>query len=179
MIFNEIMTRFYSGEIDKNDIGELYRKSVTPSDLTNSFLIALANKDVVLLENSFFVGFSLNIINAEHQKILLKLLEGQWHREHEDIIGLFQRIFNESKENITALLTAIEMIPEYLQEHDFKYPYIRKLIYAIGAQPEPYNIEALEKLVTEIDDEQIKELALHQIKKRKELGRWEAAKNAQ
>ena len=58
-----------------------------------------------------------------------------------------------------------------------KYPYIRKIIYAIGAQPEPYNIDALEKLATKTNDEQIKDLALHQIKKRKELGRWEAAKN--
>ena len=60
-----------------------------------------------------------------------------------------------------------------------KYPYIRKIIYAIGSQPEPYNSEALEKLASETNDEKIKDLALHQIEKRKELGRWEAAKNAQ
>jgi hypothetical protein len=71
----------------------------------------------------------------------------------------------------------VNTIPDYLSSDDFKYPYIRKIIYAIGAQPEPYNIEALEKLANETGDEQIKELALHQVKKRKELGRWEATKN--
>jgi len=45
---------------------------------------------------------------------------------------------------------------------------MRKLIYAIGAQPEPDNIVALNKL-TQSEDEKIKELALHQIEKRERL----------
>jgi hypothetical protein len=179
MIFNEIMTRFYSSEIDKNGIVKLYSERVTSSDLANSFLSAFTNKDLVLLENSFFVGFTLNIISNKHQEILLKLLGENWHREHEDITGLFQRNFNDNTENIFSLLKAINKIPEYLNEDDFKYPYIRKLIYSIGAQPEPNNIEELEKLANETNDKQIRELALHQIKKRQELGRWEASKNAQ
>ncbi len=95
------------------------------------------------------------------------------HNEHEEIVGAFQTLFNDNKENISVLLKAIESIPEYLQPEDFKYPYIRKIIYAIGAQPEPYNIQALEKL-TQSEDENIKEIALHQIDKRKNLGRWES-----
>ena len=99
------------------------------------------------------------------------------HKEHENIIGLFQSEFYDNIENISVLLQCINNIPEYLSPEDFKYPYIRKIIYAIGAQPEPYNIEALEKIANETEDEQIKELALHQIKKRKEFGRWESAEN--
>lgn len=102
-----------------------------------------------------------------------------WHIENEDIVRYFQNEFNNDRENISILLRAIKIVPDYLKFDDMKYPYFRKIIYAIGAQPEPYNIEALEKLASETDDEQIKELALHQIKKRKELGRWETAKNAQ
>ena len=64
----------------------------------------------------------------------------------------------------------------YQHDEDLKYPFIRKIIYAIGAQPEPYNIEALETLL-QSEDEKIKELALHQIEKRKQLGRWEANNN--
>ncbi len=74
-------------------------------------------------------------------------------------------------------MEAITLVPDYLKYDDMKYPYIRKIIYAIGAQPEPYNIEALEKLASETVDMQTKELALHQIKKRNELGRWEITKN--
>lgn len=61
----------------------------------------------------------------------------------------------------------------YKSGEDLKYPFIRKIIYAIGAQPEPYNMEAL-KTISQSTDEKIKELALHQIEKRKKFGRWEA-----
>ena len=66
---------------------------------------------------------------------------------------------------------------KYLEPEDFKYPYIRKIIYAIGAQPQPESLLALEKLAFETDDEKIKELALHQLEKRKRLGRWEQKNN--
>ena len=74
-------------------------------------------------------------------------------------------------QNIPILLKALKNIPEYLEPEDFKYPYIRKIIYAIGAQPQPESLLALEKLASETNDTEIKKLALHQLEKRKELGR--------
>ena len=47
----------------------------------------------------------------------------------------------------------------------------------IGAQPQPESLLALEKLASETNDTEIKKLALHQLEKRKELGRWEYEKN--
>lgn len=112
----------------------------------------------------------------EDLKISRKYLLVEWHHEHEELAGGFQIFHNKDKENIPILLQAIAVIPEYLRSVD-PYPYVRKLIYAIGAQPEPYNIEALESLVSNTTDEEIKALALHQIEKRKKYGRWEANKN--
>lgn len=89
----------------------------------------------------------------------------------------FQTIFNNNIENIPILLKAMENIPEYLEDDDFKYPYIRKIIYAIGAQPQPESLLALEKLASETDDIKIKELAMHQLEKRKRLGKWEQKKD--
>ena len=83
----------------------------------------------------------------------------------------FQTIFNNNTENIPILLKAIDNIPTYLEPEDFKYPYIRKIIYAIGAQPQPESLLALEKLAAETNDTEIKKLALHQLEKRKELRR--------
>ncbi len=68
-------------------------------------------------------------------------------------------------------LKAIDNIPEYLEDDDFKYPYIRKIIYAIGAQPQPESLLALEKLASETNDTEINKLALNQLEKRKELRR--------
>jgi hypothetical protein len=50
------------------------------------------------------------------------------------------------------------------------------LIYAIGAQPEPFNLNALEGL-TKSQDEKIRNIAAHQIEKRNQYGRWEAKHN--
>ena len=97
-----------------------------------------------------------------------------FHNSHEDIVSLFQTLWNESIENIPVLLKALEKVPSYLQDKNFRYPYIRKLVYAIGAQPQPESLLALEKLASETEDEVIKELSLRQLEKRKLLGRWES-----
>ena len=107
------------------------------------------------------------------------LLE-DWHIEHEDIVGLFQSYFNKDIENIYILLNALINIPTYLQEDEAtKYSYIKKIIYAIGAQPQLESLSALGDLASETGDEKIKELALHQLEKRKRLGRWEYERNQQ
>lgn len=111
----------------------------------------------------------------EELNVYRKYLLVEWHHEHEEMAGAFQVWYNKEKDNIPFLLQCIALIPEYLKKID-PYPYVRKLIYAIGAQPEPYNIDALEKLVNNTTDEEIKSLALHQIEKRKRLGRWEVNK---
>ena len=90
---------------------------------------------------------------------------------HYDIVYFFHTMWNNNSENIPILLKAIDNIPKYLEPEDFKYPYVRKIIYAIGAQPQPQSLLALEKLASETNDNEIKKLALHQLEKRKELGR--------
>lgn len=98
------------------------------------------------------------------------------HFDHEDVVDFFQ-FCSFDVINIPLLIKAMDNISNYLSHNDVKYPYLRKIIYAIGAQPEPYNIEALENLSKETNDDEVRNLALHQIKKRKELGRWEFKKS--
>ena len=101
------------------------------------------------------------------KNIYRQLLLEDWHIEHEDIVGFFQSYFNKDIENIYILLNALINIPTYLQEDEVtKYSYIKKIIYAIGAQPQPESLSALEDLSSETGDEKIKELALHQLKKK-------------
>lgn len=119
--------------------------------------------------------FPISMSDSDFMKLLQFFLLENWHHGHESIIETFQDSFNNDKENITYLMHLLSSLPEfYKYDDDLKYPFIRKIIYAIGAQPEPHNIEALEKISLS-EDEKIKELALHQIKKRKKLGRWEAS----
>ncbi len=97
------------------------------------------------------------------------------HQQHENMARAFQTYFNDDVADIPVLVQAIDLVPSYLDDSDSRYPYIRKLIYAIGAHPEPESMAALEKIAGS-EDETIKELALHQIEKRKRLGRWEREK---
>jgi hypothetical protein len=121
--------------------------------------------------------FPISMSDNDFMKLLQFFLVENWHHNHESIIGSFQDSFNKDENNIQYLMQIFHSPPEfYKYDEDLKYPFIRKIIYAIGAQPEPYNIEALQTL-SQSDDEKIKELALHQIEKRKRLGRWEAKQN--
>lgn len=170
MIINEIMNSFWNDKKTKEELLSLYQHKVTNADVKIGLETASKNKDVDLLGNSFLVGFWFELFDAGAGQILSDLLLENWHRKHEDIAGIFQRIANTNKANIPVLMEAIHSIPGYLQEEDFKYPYIRKLIYAIGAQPEPDNIKALKELA-QSNDEEINELALHQIEKRERRDR--------
>lgn len=119
------------------------------------------------------------ISKIESEELYKEFILKEFHNEHEEMINSFQTIFNNNIENIPILLKALESIPQYLQTEDFRYPYVRKIIYAIGAQPQSESLSALDKLASETNDEKIKELALHQLEKRKRLGIWEYERNKQ
>ncbi|MCC7454887.1 MAG: hypothetical protein IT222_12015, partial [Crocinitomix sp.] len=164
---------------DRERLIEILFKEVTIKQFDDAISNLSSTLNLDLVGDVLNVGFLTKYFNENNEETLKKILLLNFHKSHEDITSLFQSNYHNNKENIPILLQSINTIPSYLTPDDFKYPYIRKIIYAIGAQPEPYNIEALEKLASETNDEKIKDLALHQIEKRKELGRWEAAKNAQ
>lgn len=168
---------FVSSEIT---IDEFYQKM--PQYKNEDFIVKKYN-EIIFNKDSKALDY-LRLIPIKDirlvENIYKQLLSEDWHIEHEDIVGLFQSHFNRDIENIHILLSALINIPAYLQEDKAtKYSYIKKIIYAIGAQPQPESLSALEKLASETCDKKIKELALHQLKKRKRLGRWECEGNQQ
>jgi len=179
MYKQELINKVMSHIIDRDKFISVCKDEISNNQFNGLMEMVLDIDDSDLVSNVFLIGFSIDGFNETNREIILKLLTLNYHKNHEDIAGLFQRNYCNDEDNIPILLNAIHTIPDYLSPDDFKYPYIRKLIYAIGAQPEPYNFDALEKLANETNDEEIKKLALHQIEKRNELGRWEAAKNHQ
>ncbi|HTJ49197.1 MAG TPA: hypothetical protein VL443_07050 [Cyclobacteriaceae bacterium] len=174
-----IMNRYYLNEIaDNNELRAFCKDTIQESDIEQSLQLAIKHEDKDAVEDIFYLGSALNLFTDAIEPLLAILLLAKWHNKHEDIARLFQNHLNKNNGNTTFLLKAVDSIPEYLSEDDFKYSYVRKIIYAIGAQPEPHNMEALESLAKS-EDEKIRELALHQIEKRKKSGRWETTKNVQ
>lgn len=172
-----IFNLYYSKKIAREERLTMLKNSISVEDFNEAILLLEDGKSLEDVRNVILTGWLLNCFNPSNEEPLRRLLLLNFHNSHEDIVDLFQTMWNNSTKNIPILLKAIDNIPEYLEDDNFKYPYIRKIIYAIGAQPQPESLLALEKLAAETNDIKIKELALHQLEKRKELGRWEYEKN--
>ena len=108
----------------------------------------------------------IGVRNDSGEKMMLNFSKMDRVKKDGQLIMLYLKTEGENYN-----LKAIDNIPEYLEDDDFKYPYVRKIIYAIGAQPQPESLLALEKLASETNDTEIKKLVLHQLEKRKEMGR--------
>ena len=163
-----IFNLYYSKKITREERLTMLKNSINIEDFNEAILLLEDGKSLEDVRNVFLTGWLLNCFNPSNEEPLRKLLLLNFHNSHEDIVDLFQTMWNNSTKNIPILLKAIDNIPKYLEDDDFKYPYIRKIIYAIGAQPQPESLLALEKLAAETNDIKIKELALHQLEKRKE-----------
>jgi hypothetical protein len=173
----EMLIKCSAGIISKAELANAIPNKVNYTELLGLLRDACSTNDSSMFEA--LIWCMPNQLSKDEEEVIFKeFLIEENHFQHENFVTVFQTDFNLNSENTLFLLNLIKNIPNYLQSDDFKYPYIRKIIYAIGAQPEPYNIKALEKLANETTDPQIKDFALHQIEKRKRLGRWEAAKNA-
>lgn len=174
----KIMHEYYVSQeiIDTDKLKTVLNDNIDNSEFDQLLSEGLNLEDGELMGDIIYIGFLTQKFNINHKEYFSKLLLLKWHKCHEDIASLFQDLFNNDKTNIPVIIKAIHHVPSYLQEVDFKYPYIRKLIYAIGAQPEPFNLNALEGL-TKSQDEKIRNIAAHQIEKRNQYGRWEAKHN--
>ena len=164
----KIFNLYYTDKITREERLTMLKNTISIEDFNEAILLLEDGKSLEDVQNVILTGWLLNCFNPSNEEPLRKLLLLNFHDSHEDIVDLFQTMWNNSTENIPILLKAIDNIPEYLEDDDFKYPYVRKIIYAIGAQPQPESILALENLASETNDIQIKELALHQLEKRKE-----------
>lgn len=169
-----IFDLYYSKRIAKDERNLLLKERVTSGMFDTAVRLLLNRKEIEITQDVILTGFLLNYFSISNENPMRSLLLEDFHNSHEDIVSLFQTLWNESIENIPVLLKALEKVPSYLQDRNFRYPYIRNLVYAIGAQPQPESLLALEKLASETEDEVIKELSLRQVEKRKLLGRWES-----
>ena len=164
----KIFNLYYTDKITREERLTMLKNTISIEDFNEAILLLEDGKSLDDVQNVILTGWLLNCFNPSNEEPLRRLLLLNFHDSHEDIVDLFQTMWNNSTKNIPILLKAIDNIPKYLEDDDFKYPYIRKIIYAIGAQPQPESILALENLASETNDIQIKELALHQLEKRKE-----------
>lgn len=171
----DLLSQQQRGIISSEELGETFGRKL----LLNELQVIISNlgneldgkQKLSLL--SYLIDYSLNF--RERTILLNDLLLQTWHNEHENIVHDLQRYYHEDTKTINTLLHLIHNPPNRNAEVGFFEVFVRKVIYALGAHPEPYNFEALAELAKS-DNLIIKDLAIHQIDKRKILGRWEAGK---
>jgi hypothetical protein len=164
----EILNSFKSNTINREEIFEKIQIEVSEAQKRELLLELKGQIDCVDKFSIILHKLPHRMSDIEYAEFCRFFINESWHREHEYFISVLGGAWlPKSKANIDSLIYIMNNLPEfYRHDDDLKYPFIRKCIYAIGAQPEPYNIEALEGLAKS-EDEQIRELALHQIEKRK------------
>lgn len=175
----KIVVQFISGEITVDELYSLLPRYSDMSYLSGLYKDVIAQKD---REGLCYLRM-LPIHKGELFKEIWKaLLTEDWHSEHEDLIGMFQYIFNKEHENIDFLLKIFRHIPLYIsQDSTIRYEYLQKVIYAIGAQPQPESLCALESLLSETEDDEIKKMLSNQIAKRRSIvgGKYEFEKKGE
>lgn len=166
---DNIMKRYYAGQITSEQEKEELRRCVNIQNFNIAIgsLEKIASLDVT--RSVILVGFILGLYNNVNEKPMRELLLLNFHDSHEDIVRLFQLRWNNNVENISILIRATRSIPDYLSPDDVRYPYISNLIYAIGAQPQPESLRALEFLLSETEDDEIKKMLSSQIAKRRSI----------
>ena len=177
---DNIMKRYYTGQITREQEEEELRNCVN----VQNFNIAICSLEKIasldITRSVILVGFILDLYNSANEKPMRDLLLLNFHDSHEDIVRLFQLRWNNNIENITILIQATRSIPDYLSPVDIKHSYLQNIIYAIGAQPQPESLCALEYLLSETKDKEIKKMISSQIEKRRSIvgGKYEFEKIA-
>lgn len=166
---NNIMDLCYAKQITREERLEKLRESISIDDFNIAINMLPCCDSLVLVRSVLLTGFLLKFYNKHNEAPLKELLLKHFHKSHEDIVRLFQLRWNNNVENITSLVQAIKFIPDYLSPDDVRYPYISNLIYAIGAQPQPESLYALEELLAETDDQEVKSMISNQLEERKSI----------
>lgn len=117
------------------------------------------------LEYAFIVKGNFDLFTKEYPKeypaLLMKLLEEDWHIEHEDIAWIFQKL--KLPETVDCLYETTFKRFAYLDYDEF-YNLAVKCIWALGDIGTEKAIEKL-KLLTQSDNEIIRKNAIYQLER--------------
>ncbi len=154
------------------DVEEFQKQTSFKANFEQLIYLLEKNKDNKLSKHfnqtfhTLFWELPKQLSDDEELAIFRQFLIEHYHHEHEHIVSAFQTHFNKNKDNLEFLLKAIQNIPPYFEGLSRK-SYIKKIIYAIAAHPNPYCQHTLKKL-TQSENKAIKNLAQAQLTKNKE-----------
>lgn len=160
---------------EKNLCRQLYLQKMPYADflqiyptITEEYLLDELNgvsesHDAEVLRNILLIG-SYHGYTNEIGRVLSAFLTEDWHKEHEDIARVIQ-FRTPVPEAINNLSRAVSLRFNYLFEQDDYYPFVRKCLNAIRSIGSEEARTALETIIYETTDLEIKQLAEGQLAK--------------
>lgn len=126
----EAVKKYMRKSISKDEFLRDFTVDVTqnPSYVVKLLEEAYSKKSADEVEHSLFIGFSFNLFSKDYVEILCKLIEADWHYQHENIAMIFQRL--KSLDSIEYLYQAALTQFEYLN-FDEAYALAVKCIWAL------------------------------------------------
>ena len=95
----------------------LLKERVTSEMFDTAVRLLLNRKEMEITQDVILTGFLLNYFSMSNENPMRSLLLEDFHNSHEDIVSLFQTLWNESIENNSSAAKGIRE----------KYPHIYKI----------------------------------------------------
>ena len=111
MIAN-IFSLYYAHKITREERKVILQKDINP-DMFNLAVSSLIDRGTLeITQEVILTGFLLDYYSEANEIPIRKLLLQDFHDSHEEIVSLFQSLWNNDTENIPILLKALKSIPK-------------------------------------------------------------------
>ena len=114
-----IFNLYYSKKITREERLTMLKNSISIEDFNEAILLLEDGKSLENVRNVILTGWLLNCFNPSNEEPLRRLLLLNFHNSHEDIVDLFQTMWNNSTKNRAILLKALKNNEDRSIMYDF------------------------------------------------------------
>ncbi len=157
--FSEIVSKLWTNEISQEDLVNNYKNKITEKDIINGLEVAFNKKDEKETESIFHIAFTFDLFTQESIQILGKFISQTWHKQHEEIARVFQKLKNPN--SIQSIMEGVHIKCDYWFDNGDAF--IRKCLYALAEINTSESISKINILAND-SNEIIKKYSLEQLK---------------
>jgi hypothetical protein len=147
-----LLEKVMKGQLPIEAVRDEFASVVRMEVVIDEYIRAKVAADIIHLNRVLYaLGYFLN---PSEKLCLFKLaILDDWHQEHGELIGALQIFEPKTTHNLEVIKWSLGNLPAYITRHeDFKYPYVKKCMYAIGAQSQPEALIVLQEFQKSQDD---------------------------
>jgi hypothetical protein len=159
--FTSLMKKYWDKELTQDNLLNEYAGKFSTEDLIKALEQNYSEKEAAATESIFHLGFTFNLFTKETVSILCKYLTECWHKRHEDIASILQKLKDEN--SISSIVKAVHINCDYW--YDDGDAFIRKCIYVLSDINTKDSLEQLQILANDPNNI-IKKYAVKELSKK-------------